>query len=174
MVRQLFLLTLGTMALAACASSSAPSSQRASKNAATQQSFNQQIFNMTEAPDLGAVGQYGIPSGRCGMILYTQSGGRAVPIFRSTDDGAAIMQIEGRVTQLRLVGRGGEARLGIPNQQYFQAELANGMGVTIAASARWGNSFPSGTYVERGTITATGADGWSRVVPIAGIAGCKA
>ncbi len=127
----------------------------------------------TEAPDLGVLGPYGVPQGRCGMILYTLAGATPVPIFRSTDDGNALMDIEGTLTQLTLVGRAGETRMAIPGSQYFQGNLSTGMGVQVAAVTQWGNSFRGGAYVQQGTITLTAADGWSRVVPVAGIAGCR-
>jgi hypothetical protein len=128
----------------------------------------------TEAPDLGALRTYGVPRGRCGMILYTLAGATPVPIFRSTDDGTAIMEIERQVTPLALVGRGGTTRMAIPSMQYFQGHLASGEAITVAAQTEWGQPFQGGSYVRSGTMTVTAANGWSRVVPVAGIAGCKA
>lgn len=136
-------------------------------------SFPAQISAQTEAPDLGVLATHGIPSGQCGMVLYAQSGASAVAVFRSTDDGKAILEIEGALTEVTLVGRSGETRLNIPSNQYFQGVLPTGMTVGVAAETEWGASFPAGSYVRQGTITMTAADGWSRVLPVAGIAGCK-
>ncbi|MGV6821022.1 MAG: hypothetical protein ACWA5T_11070 [Parvularcula sp.] len=128
----------------------------------------------TEGPDLGGISQYGIPPGRCGMILYTRSGSRAVPIFRSTDDGAGLMDVDGELRGLELVGRAGETRMNIPSDQFFTANADEpARNLTVAVRTHWGQGFPSGSYVKDGTLTIKAASGWSRVVPVAGIAGCK-
>lgn len=132
------------------------------------------IGRATEGPDLGAINGFGIPSGRCGMVLYAQSGAKPVPIFRSTDDGLAMVQVDGALRQIVLVGRGGETQQGIPSSQFFRTDQsAPGGALSVAIQTRWGTPFPSGAYVQDGTLTVTAADGWSRVVPVAGIAGCK-
>ena len=59
----------------------------------------------------------------------------------------------------------------MPQNQLYQS--LGGDGVTVEINTVWGRNFPSGSYVERGTITLSGADGWQRVLPVAGIAGCK-
>ncbi|MEM9420977.1 MAG: hypothetical protein AAF986_00480 [Pseudomonadota bacterium] len=160
------------IALAGCVATS-PTSQ-SSKGTEPRVHGPAPMATNTEAPDLGVLGPYGIPQGRCGMILYTLAGATPVPIFRSTDDGNALMDIEGAVTQIVLVGRKGETRMAIPSGQYFQGTLTSGGGVQVAAETQWGKEFRGGAYVERGTLTVTASDGWSRVVPVAGIAGCRA
>ncbi len=128
----------------------------------------------SEAPDPGRLEAFAIPPGRCGMILYSRSGIQAVPVFRSTDDGTALMKLEGALTALSLVGRGGETRRSVPSAQHFRGKLETGMGVTVSAVTSWGQTFPGGAYVDNGTLTVRAADGWTRVIPVAGIAGCKA
>jgi hypothetical protein len=131
----------------------------------------------TEAPDPGVLDQAAIPPGQCGMILWTRSGASAVPIFRSVDDGQASMVIEGEPVTLTLTGRGGENRLGIPAVQRFEGQVPAGQPgegpVQVTVRAVWGQPFPAGAYVRDAALTVQGADGWSRIVPTAGIAGCK-
>ncbi|WP_031549642.1 hypothetical protein [Parvularcula oceani] len=130
------------------------------------------LLARSEAPDPDALDDYAIPPGRCGTILWTLSGASPVPIFRSVDDGMASMVIEGQRTQLNLVGRGGEARLGIPSVQHFEGQTQSGA-VRVTMRGQWGQPFPAGNYVEEAVLRVQGADGWSRVVPVAGIAGCR-
>lgn len=131
----------------------------------------------SEAPDPGVLTSADIPKGRCGMILWTRSGASTVPIFRSVDDGQASMVIDGAPVTLTLTGRGGESRLGIPAVQRFAGTLPatneDGGPVEVTVRAVWGLPFPAGAYVQDAALTVQGADGWSRVVPTAGIAGCK-
>ncbi|MBB4657614.1 hypothetical protein [Parvularcula dongshanensis] len=131
------------------------------------------LLAQSEAPDPGPLEDVDIPPGRCGLILWTRAGASAVPIFRSIDDGSASMVIEGERVALNLVGRGGETRLGIPAIQRFDGVLSTAGPVQVSVESRWGEAFPAGAYVSSAAVTVAGADGWSRVVPTAGIAGCK-
>ena len=131
------------------------------------------IVSDSEAPDPGPLTEAGVPPGRCGMILWTLSGASAVPVFRSVDDGTADMQVDGSPIDLALVGRGGEDRLGIPAVQQFEGRLPGGEPVTVTVRGTWGRAFPAGAYVERASLSLTGADGWTRSLPTAGIAGCR-
>ncbi len=133
-----------------------------------------QVSVDTEAPDPGALGSYSIPSGRCGMVLWARAGTETVPIFQALDDGNGLMEIDGRRTGLSRQSVRGQARAKMPQIQEFSAHSADGSLITVEAVTVWGTSFPGGSYVERGTLTLTGADGWQRVMPVAGIAGCKA
>lgn len=130
-------------------------------------------LSQSEAPDLGPLDGFGIPSGRCGMMLYGAAGTRSTPVFRSLDDGTATMQIEGSIVQLRLVGRGGDTRVGVPSIQYFSGVLADQSEVHLSVTTAWGKGFQAGSFVDSGTLSVTGADGWSRIMPVAGIAGCR-
>ena len=126
----------------------------------------------TEAPDPGVLEDFDVPAGRCGMTLWTKSGADQVPVFRSVDDGTASMVIDGQPVALSLTGRGGETRVGIPATQAFEGR-AGDRPITVTMRGAWGQPFPAGSYVARAAITVRGEDGWSRVVPAAGIAGCR-
>ncbi|ADM09782.1 hypothetical protein PB2503_08634 [Parvularcula bermudensis HTCC2503] len=132
------------------------------------------VSSATEAPDLDALGRYSIPQGRCGLVLWTLAAGKAVPVFQSISGGETTMKIEGTPVLLLQTGQAGEARVGIPAFQTFEAMTPSNGRVDIETRAAWGVGFPGGAYVERGTITLTGENGWKRVLPIAGIAGCRA
>ncbi|GGY52767.1 hypothetical protein [Parvularcula lutaonensis] len=128
----------------------------------------------TEAPDPSPLAGYAIPAGQCGMILWTRTGADIVPIFRSLDVIDATMTIDGETLPLRLLFQEGELRLGMRSQQVFQTLPDVDPEVTVEARLRWGQSFPSGSYIQGGTLALSGEDGWTRIVPVAGIAGCKA
>lgn len=149
--------------LAACATSSSPDVQT-----------QQRAFAETEAPDPSPLDAYAIPPGRCGMILWTQNGSRIAPIFRSVDVTTATMRIEGEEMPLLLQSQDGELRLGMRAKQVFAATGESNGGVVVEAKLNWGQAFPGGSYVSGGTLTVIGADGWRRILPVAGIAGCKA
>lgn len=148
------------LVLAACAtgetSSQTPSGQRGP------------LFSRSEAPDPGPLTGIGIPSGECGMVLWSRSGGRVAPIFRAVGGTRAVMKIEGEDVPLTLQAQEGDMRIGIRARQIYAGE-----GLSVTTKVRWGQNFPGGTYVESGSITVGGSDGWSRVLPVAGIAGCK-
>lgn len=128
----------------------------------------------SEAPDPSPLAGYNIPAGRCGLILWTRTGADVVPVFRSVDVIDATMSIEGKTLPLRLLFQEGELRLGMRGKQIFQTLPNEEPEVTVEARLRWGQPFPGGSYVEGGTLTLSGTDGWARILPVAGIAGCKA
>jgi len=128
----------------------------------------------TEAPDPSPLAGFEIPSGRCGMILWTESGGRVSPIFRSLDVTQATMNVEGEIVSLALQQQTGELRLGMRSNQTYASTGESHKGLTLDVRADWGEQFPGGLYVQGGSLTINGTEGWSRIVPIAGIAGCKA
>ena len=152
---------LAAVLLAACASGGAQDAPAA-----------RPLLADTQAPDPGALGVAQVPRGRCGTILWTRSGADQVPVFRSVDDGTASMVIDGAPVALTLTGRAGETRVGIPGTQAFTGETPDGP-IEVTMAGVWGRSFPAGAYVARATINVVGADGWSRIVPAAGIAGCR-
>lgn len=162
-------LALVALGLAGCANSGPADSEGATRFRTTEP-----VAMASEAPDPGALAGYGIPSGRCGMVLWARAGKSAVPIFQALDDGKGVMEIDGETSQLMRLRVNGVARAGMPQLQIFQTQLSDGSRVEIEANTVWGEAFPGGSYIERGTISLTGADGWSRVTPVAGIAGCKA
>ena len=163
-------LALGALAIAGCETASTDTDNDAAARLRT----TEPVSMASEAPDPGALKGYGIPSGRCGMVLWARAGKAAVPIFQTLDSGKGVMEIDGEQATLTRVRVNGVARAGMPQMQVFQTRLSDGRSVEIEANTVWGEAFPGGSYVERGTISLTGSDGWSRVTPVAGIAGCKA
>lgn len=161
-MRQNLILLIVMATLAACASSASGGGERDARP----------LMTSTNAPDPGRLADAQVPPGRCGMTLWTKAGADQVPVFRSVDDGTASMVIDDAPVTLTLTGRGGESRVGIPIRQEFAGDGPGGP-ITVSMRGQWGQNFPAGAYVARATLNVTGADGWSRVVPAAGIAGCR-
>lgn len=165
-------------ALGACASggTKAPKPQKAASAASAIERAKSAVPLSvdSEAPDPGALGGFSIPPGKCGMVLWARAGTATVPVFQALEDGQGLMEIDGRITGLSRYQVAGETRAAMPQIQRFKASTAGGGAVTIDAETEWGKNFPGGSYVKGGTLTLTGADGWTRVLPVAGIAGCKA
>ncbi|MEM6913782.1 MAG: hypothetical protein AAF511_07370 [Pseudomonadota bacterium] len=128
----------------------------------------------TEAPDPSPLANSSIPSGQCGMILWSQMGSRTVPIFRSVGTTTATMTVEEEPIDFVLAGQSGAIRLGMAEAQDFVSGPSRNGPVGAKLRFAWGQAFPGGSFVQRGTLTVSGADGWERVMPVAGIAGCKA
>jgi hypothetical protein len=158
---------LGALVLASCAS------RPGSDNDAVAGAAPKPVFERSEAPDPAPLAGIGIPSGSCGLVLWARSGSRVAPIFRSIGATDAVMKIEGAEVPLSLVQQSGELRLGLRAQQTYRSAEGAAAVVTVQNRLTWGQPFPGGIYVERGAITVEGEDGWSRVLPVAGIAGCK-
>ncbi|MEO1657666.1 MAG: hypothetical protein AAFR65_08085 [Pseudomonadota bacterium] len=127
----------------------------------------------TEAPDPSPLANSAIPRGQCGMILWSQMGSQTVPIFRSVGITQASMTLENEPVNLVLAQQSGMLRLGMGDSQDFITGASNSGAVGAKLRFDWGQPFPGGSYVQRGTLTVSGADGWERVMPVAGIAGCK-
>ncbi|MEM0929961.1 MAG: hypothetical protein AAGI89_11795 [Pseudomonadota bacterium] len=162
MVRWLFLLFL----LAACASGASQTEPSASTPAIPS-------VTVTEAPDPSPLANADIPSGYCGMILWSQMGARTVPIFKSVGITRASMVVEDEPVDFVLADQSGALRMGMAEAQDFVSGPSNEGPVGAKLRFQWGQAFPGGSYVQRGTLTVSGADGWDRVMPVAGIAGCK-
>lgn len=167
MMRPVLIALAAVTLLAACSSTGA---LRKAPPKAVQTSST--TFIDTEAPEAlplqGGVGQ--LPAGRCGLLLWTVSSGKPALIFRHITGDDATMIVDGKETSLTQVSASGERRQGIAQSQGYLAGLS---GLSVEIDTQFGTSFPGGTYVDRGTIRLRNKEGWERVTPVAGIAGCR-
>ncbi|MEM1379661.1 MAG: hypothetical protein AAGH41_03450 [Pseudomonadota bacterium] len=127
-----------------------------------------------EAPSPQPLASINIPSGRCGMTLWMASGSGIEPIFQSLDVTTATMNLDGNAAPLQLEEQSGPIQLGMRARQVFKPVSDHKTTEHVELKLEWGDRFPGGLYVRGGTLTVSGADGWGRVLPVAGIAGCKA
>ncbi|MCI5043569.1 MAG: hypothetical protein MRY72_02635 [Aquisalinus sp.] len=129
--------------------------------------------NATEAPDVQALPVTSLPPGQCGMLLWTLDEREPVLVFRAIEGQGAEMIIEGQSTQLNLTSQSGESRYGITSTQQYTALAANADINSINVDAFFGLAFENGVYVENGLITLTNNQGWERLLPVAGLTGCR-
>ncbi|MCI5048479.1 MAG: hypothetical protein MRY59_13345 [Aquisalinus sp.] len=107
------------------------------------------------------------------MLLWTLDAREPVLVFRAIEGQGAEMIIEGRSTQLALVSQSGESRYGITStQQYTTFDSAADIS-SINVDTSFGLAFENGVYVENGVITLTNNQGWERLLPVAGLTGCR-
>ena len=123
-----------------------------------------------EAPEIGKLGQLGLPPERCGMLLWTTENQRPALVFRSIAGEGADMIINGAPAHFAFETGEGDARYGVASVQRFRADASD---VVVDVSAEFGLDFDNGAYVERGRLVVRGANGWERIAPVAGLVGCR-
>ena len=110
-----------------------------------------------------------IPSGECGMILWTLDGSRPSAVFQYVSEKSAQVNLAGEPVTLQRTQYYGASGYGVFERQHFESQ--NGLKVEI--STRFGLEFSEGAYLEQGLIKLSDSTGWSMVTPAAGIAGCR-
>lgn len=152
--------------LTGCAAMQQPSSPTAVTAAQAQQAG---ATSLEEGQSLGALPQAAIPAEACGMILWTVSSQRPVPVFRFISGEKGEIQLGGRLVELTLTNVSGDSGFGVFENLVFQ----NPDGLIVEVSADFGVGFSGGSYLENGVIRMQDAAGWSAVTPAAGVAGCR-
>ena len=125
--------------------------------------------SLEEGQTLGPLPQAFIPSEACGMLLWTVSAQRPIPVFRFVSGETAEIQLGGQIVPLTLMNVSGDSGFGVFEDQVFQSPD----GLVVEVSAEFGVGFAGGAYLESGLIRMSDAAGWSAVTPAAGIAGCR-
>lgn len=125
----------------------------------------------TDAPEASPLAVDNLPPGRCGLLLWTVNNRQPVLIYRSVVEAGADMVIDGQAMRLNQLRRGGAVQFGVgSSEEYVSPDGA----VRATISIAYGDTFPSGIYVESGTIRLVNGLQWERIIPVAGIAGCRA
>ena len=125
--------------------------------------------SLEEGQTLGALPEASIPADACGMILWTVSSQRPIPVFRFISGKTAEIQLSGQVVPLSLANVAGDSGFGVFEDQVFQSAD----GLVVEVNANFSTGFAGGAYLESGVIRMRDAAGWSAVTPAAGIAGCR-
>ncbi len=165
MLRSTCLFLMATFVLAGCATSSGQS-----KNTAPPQAKGEEI------PALGQLSVKNLPAGSCGLLLWTIKNNEPRLIMRAVVGGDAMTVLDGVQTALYLNGVGGDQLYGVNAKQRFVGTVDNELGteqITVGFTGEFGQKFQSGVYIEQGVVSITGEDGWERITPTAGIAGCR-
>ncbi len=128
-------------------------------------------FARADGADIGLrpIPNAALPSGACGMVMWTLEGNRPAAIFQFISGKKARINIAGRPVELTLADYGGASGFGVYERQTFEG----GEGIEVEVNARFGLSFNGGSYLEQGLVKVRDSAGWSIVAPAAGVAGCR-
>ncbi|MEQ8934886.1 MAG: hypothetical protein RIE56_03735 [Amphiplicatus sp.] len=151
---------IAVMLLAGCASSPAPGPAVAIVTVPP---------SAEAAVALGPLADASLPSGSCGMILWTLDENRPAPVFRYIAGKSAEIAIAGNPIALTRIEGSGAAGFGVYERQTFSGPD----GLTVKVESRFSLGFDGGNYLERGLVSVASPDGWKVVSPAAGIAGCR-
>lgn len=123
----------------------------------------------TLAPEISPLAVSNLPAGKCGMLLWTLDAGKPVMIFRMVVREDAEMIINEVPTRLALASESGNQVFGVARELEYTGQA----GMVVRVSVNFGQNFDGGTYLEKGLISLTNSEGWERVNPVAGLAGCR-
>ncbi|WP_119681672.1 hypothetical protein [Indioceanicola profundi] len=119
---------------------------------------------------LGELPPQRLAAGQCGLFLW----GRTVParlvLFGAGRDGGARIAMDGRIVDLLRASAEGDPVFGQFPRQTFKGEGAE-IGLTLEFERR--PDLVGGALVPRGVLDLRDADGWSHVMPVAGLIGCE-
>ncbi|GAB4542007.1 MAG: hypothetical protein Tsb0010_19200 [Parvularculaceae bacterium] len=125
-----------------------------------------------EAPRIGALDRARLGEAPCGIYLWTLSRDPEL-VFYATTDGAALMAIEGIDTEFARLREAGPTFFGQRTEQEFRASAPSGEMLTAEVTFEPGPRFAGGGYVQSGLIRLRAENGWERVTPVVGVAGCR-
>lgn len=117
----------------------------------------------------GMLTRTAIPEGACGMVLWAFRHRRPEPVFRYIADGQGKIRLDGEDISVELTAAGGDSAFGI----YEKMQFRSARGLKIDTVARFGPAFQGGVYLEEGLVRLEDISGWSSIVPVAGVAGCR-
>lgn len=165
-IRALSIAAVLLTTVSGCTALQQPSSPTATTAAQAQEAG---VASLEEGQGLGALSQSAVPPESCGMILWTVSSQRPVPVFRFISGEKGEIQFGGRPLELTLMNVSGDSGFGVFENHTFQSPD----GLVVEVSTEFGVGFAGGVYLENGVIRLRDASGWSAVTPAAGVAGCR-
>jgi hypothetical protein len=110
-----------------------------------------------------------LPTGACGMILWTVDDDKVRPIFRYVSGHAGQIVLDGKEVELALVETDGRAGFGV----FENLTFTSGAGLTVGVKAEFGATFEGGSWLQRGLVSLEDGSGWRSVAPAVGVAGCR-
>ncbi len=110
-----------------------------------------------------------LSAGECGMFVWTADNARRFIFFSRADQAEASWWNGSNEVTIARVSSEGFASYGQPPEQIFR--MTDGGKLMLALSDP--EDINSGTRFKSGAITLAGADGWEKVVPVIGLAGCQ-
>ncbi len=118
---------------------------------------------------VGSLRAQALDAGECGMFLWLKREDAPLVFFQKSD-GAATMVVDGAVTQITRDSVSRTLAYQFYERQYFSHDdLA--VEVTVTPEAK--RSLHRGLKLPAGSIALKTGEGWSAVLPVAGVIGCK-
>jgi len=120
------------------------------------------------------LGVENLPQGQCGMLLWTLKANQPVLVFRAIAGGEGLMVLDGNKAALASTQQAGEVKFGLGAQQSWVLKRQSKADIEVVTiDVTYGENFPNGIYVQDGVIKIINKDGWERVIPVAGLSGCR-
>jgi hypothetical protein len=130
------------------------------------------ISGASEVPRLSQLSTDRLPVGQCGMLLWTMNAGQPVLVFRTIAGGQAEAMLDGKKQKFLPLAQKGDIRFGIGSQQSYRSAASSEV-QTIEIQVEYGASFGGGVYVDEGVLRLINEQGWERIIPVAGLSGCR-
>jgi len=107
--------------------------------------------------------------GECGLFLWLKRDDAPLVFFQRSD-GTATMAIDGAETVLTRTSQKGRIAL-----EYFEAQSFEhaGLKLEVSLTPEEKRSLQQGLKLPSGSLSAQTADGWSALLPVVGLIGCK-
>lgn len=118
---------------------------------------------------IGSLRAQALAAGECGMFLWLKREDAPLVFFQRSD-GAATMVVDGAVTEIT---RDSVSRT-LAYQFYERQGFSHGdMAVEVTVTPEAKRSLHRGLKLPAGSVALKTGEGWSAVLPVAGVIGCK-
>jgi len=121
------------------------------------------------AIEIGALQPRELAAGQCAMFLWAKQS-RARFVFHARSQGEAVMVLNGKERVFTRTAADGNPAFGQFTKQKFRAEEW-ALALTVDVQARKG--MVGGAVIPRGALRVRAREGWTRVLPVAGLIACK-
>jgi hypothetical protein len=111
-----------------------------------------------------------LDAGTCGMFLWLRREDTPLIFFQRSDEPAAVMILDGERQTLKRTGIETLIAFNFYEKQTFSNDSFE---LTVQAKAEEFRTIRQGVKLQSGSVSLTTSDGWSAVLPAAGLIGCK-
>ena len=126
------------------------------------------------APSSEALAPRVLTSGECGMYLWRANNDRPLVFFNEPEGRGAEIALNGQSIKLKLIDARGADLFGQKTEQSFSGKTRDGRVYSVLVSVETGPRFEDGIYIMHSAIQVAESGGFERVLPVIGVAGCRA
>lgn len=151
--------------LSACTTTGGPAPEATSRNA----QIAQPLGDDEVLSHFSVLPPQNLAAGECGLFLWLKRDDAPLVFFQRSD-GTATMAIDGVETVLTRTAQKGRIAL-----EYFESQSFEhaGLKLEVAVTPEEKRSLQQGLKLPSGSVSAETADGWSALLPVVGLIGCK-